>query len=103
MTEANHVNWTELREQYRNDGVVFLKDALDVNSMRLAQEAYEWSLAHPSPAATTIAQNTPGKFYQDLANPKALPAYERLLAESPAADDSVRKLLQLLEVEGQHG
>jgi ectoine hydroxylase-related dioxygenase (phytanoyl-CoA dioxygenase family) len=73
-------------KQFREDGVVFLEKALDTASMRMAEEAYNWSLQHPSPAATTFPQSSSAVFYQDLANPAALPAYRRLLEESSAAD-----------------
>jgi ectoine hydroxylase-related dioxygenase (phytanoyl-CoA dioxygenase family) len=72
--------------QLREDGVVFIPHALDDAAMRLALEAYEWSLANPGAAASQFEQSKPGRFYQDLANPRALPAYRRLLDESPAAD-----------------
>src|SRR5262249_29049130 len=49
---------------------------------------YEWSLSHPSPAANQFegTKGTSGRFYQDLFNTKALPAYRKLLEESSAAD-----------------
>ncbi|NJN51154.1 MAG: phytanoyl-CoA dioxygenase family protein, partial [Gammaproteobacteria bacterium] len=75
----------KLAEAYRNDGVVCLRGAFDASSMGQAQRAFEWSLAHPSPAANRYAGGE-GTFYQDLANPKALPAYEALLQQSVAAD-----------------
>lgn len=76
-----------MRQRFREDGVVFIKSALDSRSLAMAEEAYKWSLEHPSPAAATF----PGKdsravFYQDLANPAAFPAYRELLEQSPAAD-----------------
>ncbi len=76
-----------MRNRFREDGVVFLKGALDSRSLAMAEEAYKWSLEHPSPAAATF----PGKdsravFYQDLANPAAFPAYRELLEQSPTAD-----------------
>jgi ectoine hydroxylase-related dioxygenase (phytanoyl-CoA dioxygenase family) len=71
---------------FRDDGVVFIPRALDDAALGLALEAYEWSLNNPSPAAAQFPQNKPGRFYQDLANPRAIAAYRRLLAESPAAD-----------------
>jgi ectoine hydroxylase-related dioxygenase (phytanoyl-CoA dioxygenase family) len=73
-------------KRFREEGVVYIPGALDAAAMRLALEAYEWSLAHPSPAAAQFPQDKPGKFYQDLANPRALPAYRKLLDDSPAAD-----------------
>ena len=75
----------ELADQFRDDGVVCVRDALDSRSLALAQAAFDWSLAHPSPAANRYGGGE-GTFYQDLANPKAPPAYRRLLEESCAAD-----------------
>jgi len=75
-----------LQKEFRDKGVIFIEKALDPESMRLALEAYEWSLAHPSPSAATFPQSVPGTFYQDLANPKALPAYRHLLEDSTVSD-----------------
>lgn len=78
----------KLRRDFRNDGVVCVRNALDAESMRLALEAYEWSLSNPSPGAAQFegTPDAPAKFYQDLFNPNALPAYRRLLETSQAAD-----------------
>jgi ectoine hydroxylase-related dioxygenase (phytanoyl-CoA dioxygenase family) len=73
------------REAYRRDGVACLRGALDAAALREALAAYEWSLANPSPSANTYAGGD-GKFYQDLANRRAWPAYARIVTESPAAD-----------------
>jgi ectoine hydroxylase-related dioxygenase (phytanoyl-CoA dioxygenase family) len=67
------------------DGVVCVRNALDARAQELALAAYDWSLAHPSRAANTYAGGE-GTFYQDLANPRALPAYRQLLTDSPVAD-----------------
>lgn len=69
----------------REDGVVCVRNALDGNSLSLAQAAFDWSLAHPSPAANRYAGGE-GTFYQDLANPKAVAAYRELIEKSNAAD-----------------
>ncbi len=74
-----------LRDQFGRDGVVALRSALDARSLAEAQRAYEWSLANPSRGAASFPGGD-GVFYQDLANRHALPAYRRLLDESPAAD-----------------
>jgi ectoine hydroxylase-related dioxygenase (phytanoyl-CoA dioxygenase family) len=53
----------------------------------MAEDAYNWSLAHPSPGAAKFAgKDAAAVFYQDLANPKALPAYRSMLENSPIAD-----------------
>ncbi len=79
--EASQVN------EFRENGVVFIGNALDAASMRMMEEAYNWSLAHPSPgAANFVTKDSPATFYQDLANPGAIAAYRKMLDESPAAD-----------------
>jgi ectoine hydroxylase-related dioxygenase (phytanoyl-CoA dioxygenase family) len=76
-----------MRKEFRDNGVVFIKSALDADSMRMAEEAYNWSLAHPSPGAANFPhKDSAAIFYQDLANPKALPAYRAMLEDSPIAD-----------------
>ncbi len=73
------------REALRLDGVVCMRRALDAHALELAKAAYDWSLAHPSPAANRYGGGE-GTFYQDLANPKALVAYRTLLERTRVAD-----------------
>ncbi len=75
----------EQRTEFRDDGVVCVRGAFDAGSLALAQSAFDWSLAHPSPAANRYAGGE-GTFYQDLANPQAQPSYRRVIEDSPAAD-----------------
>src|ERR1700693_3107056 len=80
-------DFTSYREAFRTNGVVCLKDAIDPASLRMAEEAYNWSLAHPGAGASSFSQpDSFATFYQDLANPNAIGAYRRMLEESPAAD-----------------
>src|ERR1700676_2232110 len=80
-------DFTSYREAFRTNGVVCLKDAIDPASLRMAEESYNWSLAHPGAAASNFSQpDSSATFYQDLANPNAIGAYRRMLEESPAAD-----------------
>jgi len=81
----NPESLSDLVSSLHDDGVVCVRNALDARSFELAQAAYEWSLAHPSPAANRYAGGE-GTFYQDLANPKAAPAYRALIEQSCAAD-----------------
>jgi ectoine hydroxylase-related dioxygenase (phytanoyl-CoA dioxygenase family) len=74
-----------LAGELRENGVVCVRNALDSTSLALAQAAFDWSLAHPSPAANRYGGGE-GTFYQDLANPKAPTAYRELLEKSNAAD-----------------
>src|SRR5260370_8256086 len=76
-----------LRKEFRDNGVVFIGGALDRDTMRMAEDAYNWSLAHPSPGAANFkGKDSAAIFYQDLANPNALPAYRSMLEKSPIAD-----------------
>ena len=73
------------RQTYHDDGVVFLPQALDADALRLAEAAFDWSVAHPGPAHGSPFEGTPGAFYQDLCNPDAPTDehYRRLLADTP--------------------
>lgn len=77
-----------MRERYAADGVVHLPNALDAGALADARAAFEWSLANPGRAANQFqgTAGAPGRFYQDLLNPNAVAAYERMLRKSPAAD-----------------
>lgn len=76
----------EIREEavpgdpvFRQDGVVCLKGALGAETMKLAREAYEWSLANPGPHATHARPAEGGESLQDRANPEALDVYRPLV------------------------
>ena len=76
-----------LRERYREDGVVHVPDALCAETMKLAEAAYDWSLANPGPGASRIpSKGREGTFYQDLANPRAFDAYHTLIFETEVGD-----------------
>jgi ectoine hydroxylase-related dioxygenase (phytanoyl-CoA dioxygenase family) len=74
-----------LRDTYARDGVVHIPQALGPRCLKLAEEAFNWSMAHPGPLARSFEGGT-GTFYNDLLNPDALPAYRALLETSETAD-----------------
>jgi ectoine hydroxylase-related dioxygenase (phytanoyl-CoA dioxygenase family) len=78
----------DARRQFRSDGVVCIRSALTRDSLAMAEESYNWSLAHPSPLASQFqgTLNSPDKFYQDLLNGKVLTGYRHMLETSNAAD-----------------
>ncbi len=78
----------ELRERFKSDGAVRIERALDPASLAMAEEAYDWSLANPSPHSSQFqgTKDAPDRFYQDLLNGKVLTGYRQMLAESRAAD-----------------
>lgn len=77
------MDFAALRKTYRDDGVVFLPGALDGRALADAQAAYDWSIAHPGPAASTFKQHSDATFYQDLYNPGCVAAYRAMLEASP--------------------
>src|SRR5262249_30097130 len=81
-------NLAHLRQQLHEHGAIHVPHALDENSMRLARDAYQWSLCHPSKNSAQFqgTSRSPAKFYQDLLNPNVLVGYQRLLDESGAPD-----------------
>ncbi len=79
-------NLAALQQTYREDGVVFLPQALDTDTLRLAHDCYAWTLAHPGPGAGGVLPGTAGTFYQDQANPDCFPAYRRLLLDTSIPD-----------------
>ena len=81
-------NLSELRQRLREDGAIHVPRALDANTMKLARDAYQWSLCHPSKSSAQFqgTPEAPSKFYQDLLNPNVLVGYQKLLDESNAPD-----------------
>src|SRR5258708_37700179 len=81
-------DWATLATQLKSDGAICVRHALDADSMRLARDAFDWSLSHPGPSHSQFegTPNAPGRFYQDLLNPDVLNGYRHLIEESKAAD-----------------
>lgn len=73
----------ETRAAFDRDGVVHLPGALSGGDLAAALAAYEWTLANPSPLASTFRQTTPSTFYHDLYNPECLSGYRAMLDASP--------------------
>lgn len=71
------------RKAYRDDGVVMIPHVLDGVALDAALASYQWSLDHPGPRASKIAQRGEGLFYQDLYNSDCLTGYRDMLLASP--------------------
>jgi hypothetical protein len=78
----------ELRRAYREDGAIHVRDLLDERALGLAEAAFDWSVAHPGPAASRPFEGIEGAFYQDLCNPAAPwdEHYQALLQGSAVAE-----------------
>jgi hypothetical protein len=71
---------------FREDGVVFIPNALDAKTLQLAETCFCWTLEHPGPGAGPVLAGSPGTFYQDQANPDSFPAYRELLCDTNIPD-----------------
>ena len=76
----------ELQSQFHKDGVVFIQGALDRNTLKLAEAAFDWTFNNPGPGAGDLLIGTPGTFYQDQANPDCFDAYHELLQDTCIPD-----------------
>ena len=76
------------RREFADDGVTLVRGALDAADVARARAAFDWSLAHPSPAASRPFSGTDGAFYQDLCNTSAArtPEYEQVLRDTPISE-----------------
>lgn len=77
---------TEQVRQYAIEGVIHCAQGLSKPCLASAQQAYEWSLAHPGPGASRLPSGGDGEFYQDLANPAAFAAYDDLIRQADIID-----------------
>ena len=75
-----------LAADYQRDGVVHLPAVLDQRTQQLIAQAYDWSMAHPTPSGCMMYPDTDGAFYQDLCNPAAATAYHELLVDTLIPD-----------------
>lgn len=69
-----------LSEHYSRDGVVYIRQALSRETLKLAEAAFNWNIENPGPGASEFSPADAGQFYQDLANLASLAADESLLA-----------------------
>ncbi|MFN0146975.1 MAG: phytanoyl-CoA dioxygenase family protein [Dehalococcoidia bacterium] len=75
-----------LSEQFRKDGVVFLKRALDQQSLDLLRGVYEYDMSHPSPGARKVYPETGATFHIDTFNQANWPAFKEAVDRTPVAD-----------------
>ena len=80
------MNTNSTASDFHRHGMVYLPQALSPATLHAAEQAYDWSLAHPGPGAAALPSRGEGEFYQDLANPNAFAAYAELLARCEIGD-----------------
>jgi ectoine hydroxylase-related dioxygenase (phytanoyl-CoA dioxygenase family) len=83
--------------QFRETGLVYLPKLLTEEQVGLAEDAFNYAMAHPGPAAGTAAsakvdEARGEKFYTDISNAESWSSaeFERLLRDTPLADTVAR-------------
>ena len=71
-------------EEFEQDGVILLRNALSPGELQATLQAWQWSVDHPGPLASGLIPGTEQAF-QDLCNPAATMVYEPVLNETPLA------------------
>jgi hypothetical protein len=78
------IDWTAAREAYKRDGAVHIPGLLDAEQVASALEAWEWSLANPTPPnAPRLKRDGRPLFYADSFHRRVLDGYQGMLEASP--------------------
>lgn len=76
----------EIEGDYERDGAVCVRQAFSPEQVAQAVEAIEANLANLSPRAIRASADDDGAFIEDFCNWNRIPAMERFIRESPAAE-----------------
>jgi ectoine hydroxylase-related dioxygenase (phytanoyl-CoA dioxygenase family) len=76
----------EAVRDFRRDGAVVVRGAFSAECVALAEVAIDANLASLSPLAKRASADADGAFIEDFCNWQRLPAMERFIRESPAAE-----------------
>lgn len=77
---------SQMQQDFRRDGVVFLPQVLDSAWLDLIKAGMKRNVNAPSAYAKTHYEGTEREFYDDYCNFAATPEYRILLRDSPIAD-----------------
>jgi len=72
-----------LRKQFREDGAVLIKGALNKAQLEQCRKAFDWAIDNPGPHATHLYGGTGQQSHVDNANPKAKMRMDELVSSLP--------------------
>jgi len=75
-------NLRQARDAFEKDGVVLLKGVFRASDLAQAKDAFDWSIAHPTPAAQHYYPRPGATFLQDSYNVASWPYYTKFITES---------------------
>src|SRR5689334_8913511 len=94
---ATAFDYRRLASDFHRDGVVLLKGVLNAADLQRAQQAFDWSIAHPTPAVQYFYPDKGATFFQDSYNVDSWPIYRRLIENSELCR-AVAHVLDTLEM-----
>lgn len=72
-----------LRQRYREDGAVLIKNCLNQEQLAQCRAAFDWAVANPGPHAFQIFDGTEHQTHNDNSNPNAKERLDALVATLP--------------------
>lgn len=72
-----------LRNAFRNNGAVLVKNALSTGQLAQCREAFDWAVENPGPSAFRIFDSTEHQTHNDNANPRAKTRLDALMPSLP--------------------
>ena len=72
-----------VRDAFRDDGAVLIKDVLDDHELGRCREAFDWAVANPGPMAFRIFNKTEQQTHNDNANPLAKARLDAMVQTLP--------------------
>jgi ectoine hydroxylase-related dioxygenase (phytanoyl-CoA dioxygenase family) len=72
-----------VREAFRNDGAVLIRNCLDDEQLARCREAFDWAVEHHGPNAFRIFNGTEQETHNDNANPLAKDRLDALMPSLP--------------------
>lgn len=76
----------EMRKQFREDGVVVLRGALEHTCLQMIDQGIARNLKVPGPFAVRYYEGTEREFLMDMCNWFCIPEYRMLCSDSPLVD-----------------
>lgn len=73
----------ELRENFRTDGAVLVKNCLSAADLARCQQVFDWAVAHPGPLASQPFEGAARQTLNDHANPNIKRMLDDLMATLP--------------------
>lgn len=72
MKQVETASIESLRDTYRRDGAVLIRNFLSPEELARCRECYDWCVSHPGPYAVSLMKGTQHQTHNDNSNPAAV-------------------------------